>query len=130
LPGPETLAEIGDGVLGIEAPQGQLEEMYAPGRFVPVAFGSEEKTIGGTNIHAGQDRLAGLKDLIERGMTDGIERFGRVQGSSARDGLLDDVMNKTDAYRVPEEVFKDLPYASKGRVTDQDLSQHEWFDPG
>ena len=71
LAGPQPRGEVGDGGVGAEAAVAQLQQAHAPGVGVAVLFQAEQVAVGGSDVDADQDGLAGLEDLVVGADADG-----------------------------------------------------------
>jgi len=96
-----------------------------------VRLGGEEVAVGGVDVHADEDGLAGLEDLVVRADADRGEVFAFMDGAGGLDGVADEVVDRAEAeVAIVEEGVEEFLHAAVGRMADQDQGKGELFDPG
>ncbi len=82
-------------------------------------------------IHADQNRSVRLVYLIMVGDTNTGQVLAVIETPSGHHGLLDDIVNGSQAHVVViEHGIQNIEYAAKRAVTDQDQRQNELMNPG
>ena len=130
LPGPQTLAAVGDRVVEGQSVVAQIQQMNAPGGLVAVVFGRQQVTVGALHVDAHQDRPMGLVDLVVGPDANGTQILVVADGAGLRQNFGQHVVDRADTeVLVVEDGVEDIEDTAEGRVPDQRLGQDELVNP-
>jgi hypothetical protein len=114
----------------MEAALGQFQQSHAPGVGIAMFLGAEQVAVGAGDIGTDEHGLAGLENLVVGTDADGSEILLVVEAACRGDGLVQDVVDRSQGERIIEEVAEQFLDATERAVANEGKTEDELTEPG